>query len=117
MSNTRSKLLGLNAKMTRTRIVEVKDPDGEPIKVQVRSPSIAQSAMFAAAGQSQDSQAQTRVMAQIIVQCCHDPDSGERLFTEADMDLILECPADGWVPPLVTAVTDLLSQAQDQAKN
>lgn len=116
-NNTRSKLLGLNAKMTRRKIVEVADPEGTPIRVEIRSPSIAQSAMFASAGQSEDTKAQTQVMAQIIVQCCHDADSGERIFAEEDMDLILECPSDGWVPPLVTAVTDLLASAESAAKN
>jgi hypothetical protein len=117
MSNTRNRLLSLSAKMIRTSIVDVAVPGEDPIKVQVRSPSIAQAAKFGTAGGSNDPQKQTQMMAAIIIDCCFDPESGSPIFTDADTDAILATPSDGWVAPLVAAVTELMSAAETASKN
>lgn len=116
MSNARNRLLQLSAKSVRTKIVEIPDGDS-PVKVMVKSPSVAQASKFSDLAKADNASAQARVMAQIIIECCVDVDSGAAVFSDADVDVILACPSDGWVSVLVGAATELMSAAETTAKN
>ena len=101
--------------MIRRKTVQIAVPGEDPIPVEVRTPTIGESAAFQSAVNSDEGQA--RILAQILVRCSFDPETGERLFTEADIDTILQCPTDGWVTPLVEEITGLLGTAEKAAKN
>jgi hypothetical protein len=116
-NKTRARLLSLSPKLIRREVVTIEVPGEDPIKVEVRSPTIAQSAAFSDSSRSSDTATQTRLMADIVISCSYDAETGERLFSPADADVILEDPTDGWVSPLVNAVTGLLGSAEKAAKN
>lgn len=114
-STTRQRLLDQSAKLIRRKVIEIVVSGEDPIKVEVRSPTLAQSSMFAAA--EGDVLGRARSMAKMVILCTFDAD-GAPIFTEADEDLILESPAQGgWVSPIVAAMTSLLDEAQANAKN
>jgi hypothetical protein len=119
MSNTkalRQRLLDQSAKAIRRSIVEILDGE-ERIAVEVRSPTLAQASLFAKASEA-DAGAQAKMMAQIVIQCAHDPASGAPIFDVADEAVLLELPAQGsFIDPIVTALTALMGEAKNAAKN
>ena len=111
--STRQRLIDMNARSIRREIVEIPVEGEDPIRVEVRSPTLGQSAQF-----SDDSTGRGRQMAKIVIACAFDADSGEPLFTEADEDLILEGPTSGsWVTAIVTKMSELVTAGQVAAKN
>ena len=118
MSNLRQRLLDQSAKSIRRKVVEILGV-GEtvPLKVEVRSPTLAQSSLFSK-GAEGDGMAQARVMTQIVIQCSFDPESGAAIFDVADESLLLDLPAHGsFIEPIVTALTELMGEAKAAAKN
>jgi hypothetical protein len=115
---TRQRLLDNSAQGFKTRVVEIAVEGDEPIKVVVRSPTIAQSTSFTS-GDDSDPLGRAKMLARIVISCVRDLETNQPLFTAADEDLILESAAgvDSWVTKLVSTVTELLSDARDAAKN
>lgn len=113
--NLRQRLIDQSSKAIRRSIVEI--PDGEAIlKVEVRTPTLAQTSLFAQG--ADDPQQQARTMVKIVIQCAFDPDSGASIFTPEDEDMLLGLPAQGsFIEPIVNALTDLMSTARAAAKN
>jgi hypothetical protein len=112
----RQRLLDQAAKSIRRSVVEIRDGD-DIIKVEVRSPTLTQASLFAKAAEAGVEQ-QARTMAKIVIQCAFDPEAGTPVFGEADEDLLMELPAQGsFIEPIVTALTGLMSEAKDAAKN
>lgn len=118
MSNLRQRLLDQSAKSIRRKVVSILGVDEtEPLKVEVRSPTLAQSSLFAK-GAEGDGLAQARVMTQIVIQCSFDPDSGAAIFNASDEALLMDLPAQGsFIEPIVTALTELMGEAKAAAKN
>lgn len=119
MSNTkplRQRLIDQSAKAIRRTLVEIRDGD-DIMTVEVRSPTLAQAALFSKAGDG-DASAQARVMAQIVIQCSYDPSDGSAIFDAADEDTLLALPAQGsFIDPIVTALMSLMGEAKATAKN
>jgi len=118
MSNLRQRLLDQSAKSIRRKIVEIAglEKGDSPLKVEVRSPTLAQSGLFSK-GSDGDGLAQVRVMAQIVIQCSSDPETGSPVFDGADEDVLLGLQAQSFIEPIVTALTELMSEAKTAAKN
>jgi len=117
MSTLRQRLLDQSAKSIRRKVVEIQGEAGSaPLKVEVRSPTLAQSGLFSK-GSDGDGLAQVRVMAQIVIQCSFDPESGSPVFDAADEDVLLGLQAQSFIEPIVTALTELMSEAKAAAKN
>lgn len=114
MSNLRQKLLDRSAKSFRTKLVTIGEgPDADT--VEVRAPSVGQSAAFASAAQGNQA---ADLMATLVISCTFDPATKAAVFTAADRDLILESPAQGgWVSPITEAVMELMDDAKAAAKN
>ena len=114
--NLRQRLIDQSAKAIRRSVVEIKDGD-DVLAVEVRSPTLAQAAIFSKASDA-DASAQARVMVQIVIQCAFDPASGQPIFDAADEALLMELSAQGsFIEPVVTALTSLMDEAKTAAKN
>lgn len=117
-SDLRAQLLKSNK--FRTRNVEVELPDGTKITVRVKQPSVEErNAIFAGTRVKNgevDAGASAKVGALAIIHCVRDPDTDEPLFAPADLDSLLQTPANGWVDFLASKVLEVLAEAQETAK-
>jgi len=117
MSNTiRERLLAQNAKLIRTKQVEVPLDDGTTLKVEVRSPTMAQTSQYASG--SDTPEARLRALVKMVIATTYDVESGNPIFTIADEDLLLQAPANGgWISDLISAIGGLTEEAKATAKN
>lgn len=122
MSDLRTRLL--SNKKFRSRLVDVEIPhdDGtvEKLTVKVKQPSVDErNAIFGEAKISRDGGTiggTNRVGALAIIHCVRHPDTDEPIFSVADVDALVNMPANGWVDTLAAKVMEVLTEAQELAK-
>lgn len=104
----------------KTIAVEV---DGVKHTFEVRTPSIAERGqIMKAGGYNADGTIQSiegifRAQCVAIIKLAVDPDSGERVFEDADIDDLLAQPAGGWVDRLGRVAIGMLNVQEDVAGN
>ncbi len=120
MSNLRDRLIKQAAYSKRSKQVslEVVGDDGAPVQavVEIRTPTVAQANLIAASEREGPDKA-NEAIAQIVIQCCFDPENGKPVFQPTDTPFILEQSPNSWVGVLVKEITDLTAAAQANAKN
>lgn len=95
--------------------------DGEPVKVAIRVPSVAERQAIFKAGQM-DSKGMIGDMAALQIEtvlcCAVDPETGVNVFERADVENFKGQPSGGWFDTLAAAAAAMLSpQSEDARKN
>lgn len=120
MANLRERLIkqSVHSKRTKRVPIELIEDDGSVTKaeVEIRTPTVAQANVISASEKEGHEKANEAV-AQIIIQCCFDPESGKPIFQPTDVSFILDQSPNSWVGVLVREVTELTNEAQRNAKN
>jgi hypothetical protein len=120
MSNLRDRLIKQAAFSKRSKNIplQIVSDDGSPIEVvvEIRTPNVAQANMIAASEREGPDKA-SEAVAQIVIQCCFDPETGKPVFQSTDVPFILEQSPSSWVGVLVKEITELTAAAQANAKN
>jgi siroheme synthase (precorrin-2 oxidase/ferrochelatase) len=116
VSPIRQKILTKAAKGSKSKRVTLKDSEDNDFEVEVRSPSLGESLKFSVDG---DNEAKFRGMLKAIIACTFDPSTNERVFDAADENELLNQPqsVQGIITPLVSAIGELMAEAQETAKN
>lgn len=98
MSNLRALTLGRNTK-SKPVIVEV-----EGAKFEVRKPSVRERATILkaagiVAGKASSAEID-KLQAMAVINCVYDPETGERVFTDADLNALLDAESGSYVDVL-----------------
>ena len=120
MTNLRDRLIKQSVYSKRSKQIELEivGDDGAPVKVavEIRTPTVAQTNLIAAS-EKEGSDKANESIAQILIQCCFDPETGKAVFEATDGPFILEQSPNSWVGFLVREITELTASAQANAKN
>lgn len=103
----------------RSRPAKSKTVDFEGQKYEVRAPSVRSRAqILRRAGVLDEKKKETdpgRMQVAAVIACTFDPESGERVFEEADFEALLEDPAGGVVDALAAPALEFLNTSNDKA--
>jgi hypothetical protein len=120
----REKLLKFNPFREKRIDVQLPGPDGENAVqgVLVRQPTVATRDRILAEmqtargdGKSVDGAGLARAQALAVVLCCLDPESRAPIFTEADIESLMESPSGSFVDVLANEAMSLMGAAQSSA--
>ena len=113
MADLKSMLLGSrNFKIKRVR-VDVWDPDSgklEPREIGVRQPTLFERACISRdSTNAASAEAKARVNAQVVIYSACDPDTGEKLFTQHNLNDLVSQSGGGWVDAVAMAALEVMA--------
>lgn len=108
-----------------SRLVKLDGPDGTPLEVEVRAPSVrARGAILRKAGmlatEKPGGEAKQllveHMQVEAVLQLSYVPGTNQRIFEETDREAMLEWPAGGFVDQLAEVALPMLNVADDEKK-
>lgn len=120
----RDRFLSAKTRIEKTTTVQLPGDDGVlvPIEVLLVSPTVRQRNAILGEVSTTDkggvSPTRTsNMMAQAVIQCVLDPETRTPVFEATDADLLLDCPAGGWLDLLATQVMALMDDTDRKARD
>lgn len=103
----RAALLGSQRKF-RSEVIEVAG-----LRVEVRQPSIKERARILKEGKAQSGDADRMDLAKMfvtaVIACCYDPDTGDKVFEDANAEELLGMPSGSFVDVLGSKALELMN--------